>query len=89
VAATLERGYVALERLARWILAAGILVALILAKTFLYICRREVHRRHDRAGEGIRSLSSVHGTGGEAGEQIVVKYFRHADPSSGQVIGAR
>jgi hypothetical protein len=85
VAAALERGYVPLERLARGVLAARVLVALVLAERVLHVGRREVHGRHDRAGERLGALARVDGAGAEARREIVVEDARHA--ASGWVGG--
>src|SRR5207302_10712722 len=44
---------------------ARIIVALVFARTFLDVGRRQVNRRHDRAGGRVGLLASVNGAGGE------------------------
>ena len=66
VAPVLERGDVPLERLARRILSARVLVPLVLPEPFLDVRRGQVHRRHDRAGEGFGALAGVNGSGAKA-----------------------
>src|SRR5581483_2083127 len=48
VPSILERGYVSLERLARWVLSARVFISFVLAEAFLNVGGREIHRRHDR-----------------------------------------
>ena len=44
---------------------ARVIVAFVLARTFLHICRRCVNRRHDRAGGRIGFLAGVNRAGGK------------------------
>ena len=87
VAPPLERGDVALERLAGGILAARVLVALVLAEPVLHVGGGEVDRRHDRAGERLGPLAGVDGPRGEPGLKIVVEDARHADTRPGRACG--
>ncbi len=64
--ATFEIGDARLERIARRIRRARILVALVLARARLHERRRRVDRRHDRAGQRIRLLPAVNDAGAEA-----------------------
>jgi hypothetical protein len=79
VATALERGDVALQRLARRIFAARVLVPLVLAERVLHIRRRQINRRHDRAGERLRALAGVDRPRREAGVEVFVVDARHAD----------
>jgi hypothetical protein len=85
VAAALEGGYVALQRLARGVLAPRVLVSLVLAQSILHICGRLVDRRHDGAGEGLGALARMDGAGRKPCLEIVVVHARHADTAPGRV----
>src|SRR5207247_4377298 len=52
-------------REARWIDGTGVIIALMLSRTFLNVSRRRVNRRHHRAGRGIGYLASMYGAGGK------------------------
>ena len=78
VGRTLERGDVPLERLARRILAPGVLVPLVFAECVLYVRGSEVHRRHDRAGERFGTLAGMDRPGAERRLQIVIVDAGHA-----------
>ena len=52
-------------REARWIDGTGVIIALMLSRTFLNVSRRSVNRRHYRAGRGIGYLASMYGAGGK------------------------
>ena len=62
----LQIGDAALIGVAGRVLAAGILIALVLARALLDIGRGGVDRRHDGAGRGIGRLAGMDGAGGEA-----------------------
>jgi hypothetical protein len=78
MAPPLERGDVSLERLARGILAACVLVPLVFAQCVLYVRGREVHGRHDCAGEGLGPLARVNSSGAERRPEIVIVDASHA-----------
>src|SRR5439155_1028363 len=59
----LERRQVRLERLARAVVGAGVLVALVAAERFLGVGRGLVDRDHDRPGRGIGLLAGMDGAG--------------------------
>ena len=63
--AAFEIGDAALERHARGILGAGVVVALVHARALLHVSRRGVDRHHDGAGGRIGLLPRVHAAGGE------------------------
>ena len=79
VTAVLERGDVPLERFARRILSARVLVALVLPESLLDVRRRQVDRRHDRAGQRLRALAGMNGSRAKSGGQVLIKNARHAD----------
>src|SRR5689334_2595650 len=79
VPSILEGGDVSLEGLAGGILASRVFVALVLAEAFLDVCRCEIHRRHDGAGEWLGSLACVNGLRPEAGGHVLIKNARHTD----------
>ena len=64
--ATFQIGHAALVGEARGVVRARVFVALVLAGTALYISRRGIDRRHDRAGRGVGTLAGVDGAGAEA-----------------------
>ena len=78
----LERGDVPLECFACWVFPTCVLVPLVLSQALLHVRGREVDRRHDRAGEGLGSLAGVDGPRAESGDQVLIKYARHADTRS-------
>ena len=82
VSAVLQRGDVPLERLARGVLSAGVLVALVLTQPLLDVGRRQVHRSHDGPGEGLGALSGVDRAGAKAWREVVIKDACHADTLS-------
>src|SRR4029078_1004020 len=63
---TFQRGEAALQGSTRWVLRPAVFVPLVLAGTGLNVGRREVDRRHDRAGGRVRLLAGVEGEGGDA-----------------------
>jgi hypothetical protein len=63
--AAFEIGDAALERHARGILGARVVVALVHARTLLHVSGRGVNRHHDGAGGRIGLLSGVDAAGGE------------------------
>ncbi len=65
VGCALEAGEVGLERGARRVRDAGVLVAEVLARGCLHVRAREVDGRHDGARRGVRSLPGVDGARGE------------------------
>src|SRR5690606_35876082 len=67
VGGPLERGEVALEGRPRGVRDAGVLVAVVDAGGLLDVRAREVDRRHDGAGGGVRVLAGVDGARAEAG----------------------
>src|SRR5205823_11411017 len=77
VASVLQRGDISLERFARGILAARVLIPFILPESLLHVRRGEVHRRHDRSGQWLRTLAGVYGAGAESRGQIFVEDARH------------
>ena len=64
-AAAFEIGDAALERHARGILGARVIVALVHARALLHVGRRGVDRHHDGAGGRIGLLSRMDAAGGE------------------------
>ncbi len=56
-----ERGDIALERLARGIARAGVLVALVAAESFLDVGGRLVDGAHDGTAEWITRVAGVDG----------------------------
>ena len=64
--AAFQIGHAALVGEARGVVRARVLIALVLAGTALYISRRGIDRRHDRAGRGVGTLAGVDGAGAEA-----------------------
>ena len=80
VRAALERGDLRLERGARGVAAAAVLVALAeAADAVLRVRRREVHRRDDRARGRVERLTGVHGEavesagGGRIGHALLLE----------------
>jgi hypothetical protein len=74
---TLERSHIPLERLARRILSARVLVALVTANTLLCVRGGQVHGRHDRARQRVGTLTGMHRAGAEGQSKIVFKYAGH------------
>lgn len=76
--ATLECGDISLQRFARGILSSCVLVAFVVAESFLDVGRGGVDRRHDCAGKDVGALARVNGTGAEAGIQIFFENSSHS-----------
>ena len=80
VLAAFERSEVALEREARRVMRARVLVALILAERLLGVCRGLVDRHHHRAGGGIGILPGVDRAGSESGVGRQGRVAAHHSP---------
>ena len=77
VPAAFERRDVPLERLARGIPAAGVLVPLVHPERVLHVGGGLHDRRHDGAGRGVGALTGVDRAGGEAIREVFVECARH------------
>jgi hypothetical protein len=66
VGRALEGGDVTLQRLARRVLGASILVTGVVPDRILTVRRRLEHRGHHRAGSRLGFLSGMHAVGAEA-----------------------
>ena len=90
-AAAFEIGDAALERHARGVLGARVVVALVHARALLHVSRRGVDRHHDGAGGRVGLLPRVDAAGGEV--ELVrsghssLTYSRHHRASEGRKRG--
>src|SRR4029450_11048858 len=84
-AAAFEIGDAALERHARGILGAGVVVALVHARTLLNVSGGGIDRHHNGAGRGIGLLPRVDAARGE----VKLVRFGHHEPLSSVMRGHR
>ena len=74
--AALQRRQAGLQRRARRVAAARVLVALVLARRLLGVGRGRVDRHDRRAGGGVGVLAGVDGPRGEAALGSVISHSR-------------
>src|SRR2546425_1266038 len=77
VAAAFQRRDVTLERLARRVAGARVLVTFVFPEALLDVGRRLIDRHHDGAREGVGYLSGVHRARGEPPNQVIPRYLGH------------